>query len=246
MTVSSRARLVLPVALAVVAASAIAWTVVRRTSAASIGSVHRPAVRVFPVPRVSAPIPINAEVEGKKDWEGEIGKTPNFLDEAGRGIVPYTEARLRWGDDKLYLLLYAGDLDLEGTVTQHDGDLAKDDSFRLEFPGGDRVRVIDVSVLGTVADRLCTTSGPDARCDASWESHAEVAVDKDGTMNKVGDNDEEWVVEMAIPFSSLGISHPTAGTRIPFSVRRCEVGHGRTPCGEWGKDPPSELELAVR
>jgi hypothetical protein len=62
-----------------------------------------------------------------------------------------------------------------------------------------------------------------------------VAVDRDGTMNKIGDNDEEWVVEMAIPLSALGIAHPAAGVRIPFSISRCEVGSsGVHACGSWG------------
>jgi hypothetical protein len=189
------------------------------------------------VPRASAPISIDAEIEGKKVWEAEAGSTRNFKEASGKGMVPYTEAKVRWGDGKLYFLLYAGDLDLEGTVTEADGPVLSDDSFRLELGGPDALRVIDVSVLGTVADSLC--AGAHAACDRGWQSHAVVAVDRDGSLNRTGDNDEEWVVEMAVPFEALGLAGARAGTRIPFAVRRCEVGRdGPHACGAWGVGSP--------
>jgi hypothetical protein len=245
MVLSRPVRAVLWVALAAFAASAIAWTSARRTPRPLPRvPTERSSTHVLHVPRVAGPIPITAEVEGKKDWEGERGNTPNFVDATGMGMVPYTEARVRWGDGKLYLLLYAGDLDLEGTVEDRDGPLEQDDSFRLEFPSGREVRVVVVSILGVLADRICTGTTPDARCDSSWDSRAVVAVDRDGTMNKIGDNDEEWVVEMAIPLASLGLPTAGPGTRIPFTVSRCEVGHGPHACGAWGAGtPPGQLEL---
>jgi hypothetical protein len=195
------------------------------------------------VPHAMAPIAIDAELDGKKVWEAEAGSTLNLKDSAGKGMVPYTEVKLRWGNGKLYLLMYAGDLDLEGTVKEPDGPVSKDDSFHLEFGGPDRVHVVEVSVLGTVADAVCRASTDSvapvdirsSRCDASWQSHAVVAVDKDGTLNHVGDNDEEWVVEMALPLASLEMPTAGAGARIPFAVRRCEIGTGGPQaCGSWG------------
>lgn len=200
------------------------------------------------VPRVAGPVVIDAELEGKKMWEGDTGTTHNFKDAAGHGMVPYTEAKARWGDGKLYLMLYAGNLDLEGKVRAHDGPVERDDAFHLEFGRGDEVRVISVSVLGTVADALCRPSRTDPTgrsCDRRWESHARVAVDRDGTLNKIGDNDEEWVIEMAVPLAALGLADAHAGTRIPFSIHRCEIGHGSSRgCGGWGGEPLGELALA--
>jgi hypothetical protein len=239
---SHRTRLIGWAVAATLVAGATAWAATRPDPDRTAGLRAVPKA-VLHVPRVSAPIVIDAETEGKKAWEGERGKTPNFIDENGHGIVPYTEARLRWSGDELYALLYAGDLDLEATVTQHDGPVERDDSFRLSFHGGSEERVVAVSVLGTVADALCTGSGRAQRCDASWESGVRVAVDKDGSLNKIGDNDEEWVVEMAIPFAALGVK-PAPGTRIPFAVTRCEIGHGPAPCGGWGDgDAPGEIVL---
>jgi hypothetical protein len=204
-----------------------------------------PAVSTLAVPRVAGPVKIDAELEGKKMWEADTGVTPNFTDAAGHGMVPFTQAKARWGEDQLYLMLYAGDLDLEGTVREHDGPVERDDAFHLEFGAGDEVRVISVSVLGTVADSLCRRSATGRTCDRGWDSHARVAVDSDGTLNKIGDNDEEWVIEMAIPLASLGVTDARPGAKIPFSVRRCEVGHGQNHgCGGWGDRPRGELALA--
>jgi hypothetical protein len=229
-----RTRIVATVA-ALVGIGAVAW---------GATSYRSRRITLLHIPKTSAPIVINAEVEGKKEWESEKGCTQNLKDGAGHGMVPYTQAKLRWSEDKLYLLLYAGDLDLEGRVTQPDGPVDGDDSFQLEFGSGDDLRQISVSVLGTVADAWCRGDGAARRCDAQWQSHAEVAVDRDGTVNVVGDNDEEWVVEMAVPFASLGIDRPKPGLRIPFTVRRCEVGQrGARACGSWGVASRGELEL---
>jgi hypothetical protein len=204
-----------------------------------------PAAPTLQVPRAPGPITINAETEGKTVWDGEAGNTGNLKDAAGQGMVPYTQAKVRWGDGNLYFMLYAGDLDLEGKVTAPDAPLEGDDSFRLEFGAGKQVRVVAVSLRGTIYDALCDRSAGASACDTSWQSGAKVAVDADGTLNHIGDNDEEWVVEMSLPLSALGIAQGGAGTRIPFAVRRCEVGHdGVHACGGWGNgDRRGELVL---
>lgn len=219
----------------------------KRASGGSLAPAHAPpapAALELRVPRATAPVKIDAELEGKKLWEADTGTTRNFVDGAGRGMVPYTEAKARWGDGKLYLMLYAGDLDLEGTVREADGDVERDDAFHIELGAPDDLRVVSVSVLGTLADARCHGTGAARTCDRSWQSHAEVAVDRDGTLNKLGDNDEEWVVEMAVPFAALGVSNPEAGLRLPFSIRRCEVARaGKRACGGWGASVPGQLVL---
>jgi len=142
------------------------------------------------VPRVGEPIVINAETEGKKVWEAEAGRTGVFKDESGQGMVPYTEAKARWMPGMLYLLLYAGDLDLEGSVTSRDGPVLGDDAFHIELGREGHVYTVDVSVLGTLADADCTGAvgepSEERRCDPRWDSHAVVAVDRDGTLTARG------------------------------------------------------------
>ena len=230
-----------------------AWAWVAAGAAAALGAALAVRARVasvpsprdqhpfleLRVPRVREPIAINAETEGKKVWEAEAGGTGVFKDARGQGMVPYTEAKARWMPGTLYLLLYAGDLDLEGTVTSRDGPVLRDDAFHIELGREGHVYTLDVSVLGTLADADCTGSvgerSGERRCDWGWDSHAAVAVDRDGTLNQVGDNDEEWVVEMAIPLASLGMAAYEARDRMPFAIRRCEVSKGgRGACGGFG------------
>jgi hypothetical protein len=149
--------------------------------------------------------------------------------------------RLVWHGEELYLLLYAADNDIRATVTLADAPLWQEDAFRLAFslPGDPRARVIYVSPIGTLTDAYVKGDV----VDTSWQSGARVGRDVDGTLNDPRDDDEEWVIEMAVPFASLGI-HGAAGERLGFSARRCDApkGSGRR-CSSWG-DPDGEIVLA--
>ncbi|MDB4988395.1 MAG: hypothetical protein JWN04_3573 [Myxococcaceae bacterium] len=200
--------------------------------------------------RVPQPISIDAKMEHKRVWDSDSGGTGVFRDPRGDGMVPYSEARVRWDQDHLYLWLYAGDLDLQARTRKRDGDLRGDDAFHVEIAGPDSRYVIEVSLLGTVYDAACpralAPSDPLPRraCQANWQSKAQVAVDRDGSLNRIHDNDEEWLVELSLPLASVGLANAAGGSRIPFSVRRCEVGFdGRHACGGWGLDGGSELVL---
>jgi hypothetical protein len=238
-------------ALAVVAFTLLWWVRSAHSRAKLPSAAARDRRPELHVPYAREALRIDAE-EGKTIWQGDSGSTGNLKDERGRGMVPYSEVKARWRPDTLYLLLYAGDLDLEGTVAEPDGPVSKDDSFHIELGGNDRTYIIEVSVLGTVADAACpnTRSSPielsNPSCDMKWNSRAKVAVDKDGTLNRLGDNDEEWVVEMAIPLDALGLNNVRAGSQISLGVRRCDIRGGPAPraCGSWGmQDGRGELIL---
>jgi len=239
------------VLLAIVASVGTAVVATRARLRARVEPKAAPTPTSIHVPFVATAIQVDAEMANKRVWDSEAGSTQNFRDANGKGMVPYSEMRARWGNGMLYLWLYAGDLDLEGRVRQPDGDLAGDDAFHIELGAGDRVYAIDISVLGTVSDAVCARPAnapgprPVGECDRRWKSHATVAVDVDGSLNRIHDNDEEWLVEMAIPLVDVGLSASAArGARIPFSVSRCEVGYdGRHACGGWGVGQSRELVL---
>jgi hypothetical protein len=122
-----------------------------------------------------------------------------------------------------------------------------DDRFQFFSPDAKK-RVIAVSPTGIIADGICPVEADnlgDARCDLRWESHARVGADYDGTLNKIGDFDEEWTVQLALPLESILVTRAGAGTRIPFTVERCEIAYdGRRACGLWGSSrDPAELVL---
>jgi hypothetical protein len=179
---------------------------------------------------------------------GDAVNTHTLLDDAGRGAVPVSEARFLWNDDALYVRFYASDLDLQIHNQKPDGATWKDDSFTLAFFERDgKQRRITVSATGLVADAVCPADAEDTgdrRCDLRWQSHARAGADYDGTINEIGDRDEEWNIELSIPLRSIGLASGR-GARVTFALSRCEVAFdGPRACGRWGSErEPAELVL---
>jgi hypothetical protein len=64
------------------------------------------------------------------------------------------------------------------------------------------------------------------------------AVDVDDTVDNPKDKDEEWVNEVAIPWSLLG------GHDVPVRALRIDVGHGESPHGlAWPRTAPALLRF---
>jgi hypothetical protein len=191
-------------------------------------------------------------------WGGSPN-THTLLDDAGVGAVPVNECRFLWGQDNLYAFFYAGDLDLQVRATKHDGKVWADDAVTFAFspgPNSDAGRasryVVAVNPTGVLADGVCPADAidlGDPRCDLRWESGARVGTDYDGTINKLGDFDEEWAVEMALPLKAIGIDpHAAPPIHVPMTIRRCEMAHdGPRACGLWGTPGrPADLVLVDR
>ena len=167
------------------------------------------------------------------------------VDGAGQRHGAVQRGQARWGDGKLYLMLYAGDPRSRGNGARA---RRRRRAATTRFTGVRRRPARSAWSRSRCWARWPTRSARGSAaartCDRGWQSRAAVAVDRDGTLNKVGDNDEEWVVEMAMPFEALGVAKPGAGLRLPFSIRRCEVARaGKRGCGGWGADPPGQLVL---
>jgi len=61
----------------------------------------------------------------------------------------------------------------------------------------------------------------------------------DGTINDPRNMDEEWVIEMALPFESLGLKGES-GETIGLSVVRCDTPKGSPRvCAGWASPPPT-------
>jgi hypothetical protein len=216
------------------------------TTAVPAVAAARPAPPILSVPRAKNPITPSSKFDVDV-WSPAVN-THTLLDEAGKGAVPVSEARFLWGNGQLYLAFYAGDLDLEMREKKHDGAVWKDDSLTVAFFVEDaKKRVLTISPLGVLADGVCPDDAEtlgDPRCDLHWESHARSGVDYDGTVNKLGDFDEEWNIQLAIPLSSLA-AKAEAGTKLAFTIRRCDIAFdGQRACGLWGDaEHPAQLVL---
>lgn len=207
----------------------------RRTTPAPLPDAGAPLTTTF-VKRAAAPLTIDGEAE-ENDWKTAT-RTGAFKAKSGADARPFSEARFLHDGANLYLLLYAADQDIRINVKVHDGPIVAlgDDAFtvRFDLANGERA-FVDVSAGGVVSDAKQDAAG---KLDASWESGAVVAVDRDGTPNDPRDEDEEWVVEAKIPLEKLGVK---PGGRLPIAIDRCDTPKdGRRACGAFR----SVLELA--
>lgn len=233
MAVPRRSRSAIALAAAVLVAAGAGLTVRRlfaarasRAAAASAvpsGSSLAPRSTDYVVLHVPH-IPGGINLDGDTDDQGWTmppgpARTGGFLLANGATARPYSETRLVWGDGYLYLSLYAADEDVETRTTKHDGPLWLDDSFRVTLWRPGTEYVIEVSPKAVITDSIREDGGA---YDYSWESGAHASHELDGTMNKPDDEDEEWVIELAVPFGSIGLKGE-AGESIGFSVRRCDT-----------------------
>ena len=184
------------------------------------------------VPHAETAVTIDGEVK-EQDWTRAPARTGAFVGPGGAPARPFSEARVLWDETNLYFALYAADEDIRVANVAADGPVWTGDSFSVELtnPGG-TVFAISVGPSGTLSDG---SAAPGQPLGHLWQSGAKVATDLDGTPDDPRDRDEEWVVEMAVPFRALGVT-PRHGTRIGMALRRCDVHDGRRTCGSWGKD----------
>jgi hypothetical protein len=146
--------------------------------------------------RAPAPLKVDGTLTAEEGWL-KTARTRTFVDATSpKAVVAFTEVRALWDDAALYLAFYSADEDLRA-----------DDWVGATFANGLTLRVNPAGKL--------TCSGA---CDG-----AKTAVDTDGTIDKPEDEDEEWVVELVVPWSLIG------GKRdeLPVAFDRNEVARER-------------------
>ena len=190
---------------------------------------------VLVVPHAKQPIVLDGHLTDPA-WLEEAGRTGPFLESDGTSLGhQYSEARFLWGDGQLYVGLYASDEDIRATHETQDSQVWRDDSFRLAFDDGAREYLFDVSALGVIADGVRAKASASTAFDYVWNSQARVAHELEGTPNDPSNNDEEWVLELAIPLASLGLKG-AHGERIGLWLSRCDTAKGQPrSCGDWGR-----------
>jgi hypothetical protein len=224
-------------ALGATAAAIVVGVVVQARFIAPSHATERPfaptsaPARVLHVPHAAGPVVLDGDMDDP-GWIKASARTNAFVTSDDEPARPYSDARFVWGDGHLYVALYAADEDIRATRTATDDALWLEDAFHLVFASGDTERAIDVSPLGTITDGRRTGRGA---FDYTWQSGAHVSHEADGTANDPHDDDEEWVIEMAIPFESLGLEGEP-GETVGFSVHRCDTPkRSRRVCASWGE-----------
>jgi hypothetical protein len=190
---------------------------------------------VLVVPHAKRPIVLDGQLT-EPAWIEEPVRTGPFLESGGPRLAhQYSEARFLWADGQLYVGLYASDEDIRASHAAPDGPTWRDDSFRLAFDDGVREYLFDVSALGVIADGVRMVASPKSGFDYAWNSNARVAHELEGTPDDPSNNDEEWVLEMAIPLASLGLTG-VRGEKLSLWVSRCDTPKDQPrSCGDWGR-----------
>jgi hypothetical protein len=161
-------------------------------------------------------------------------RTGDFLFETGKPARPYSEARLVWGGDYLYLALYASDEDIQSHTDRPDEPNGTDDAFHVVFSQAGVEYAIEVSPNALIADSIRSNGG---EWDLGWSSGAHASREIDGTINDSKNMDEEWAIELAIPLESLGMKGEP-GENIGMSLSRCDSPkRGPRVCSGWGNGP---------
>ncbi len=164
---------------------------------------------VLGVPHLTGAIALDGDMDDP-GWVRPPGpaRTGEFLLVAGKPARPHTSARLVWGGQYLYMAVLASDEDIES-----------DDALHIVFSQGVAEYAIDVS--------------PKAEIKGSIRGvHASSEID--GTINSPNNFDEEWSLELAIPFESLGMKGER-GENIGLALSRCDTPKdGSRICAGWG------------
>ena len=216
---------------ACIAAAAVAMACAGPRSFPSAGGGSEGTGAVLRVPHAPGAIALDGDNDNP-GWTRAPGpaRTGPFTVAGGAPARPYSEARLLWGDGYLYVLLYAADDDIR----------ARDDGFRMRLSRGAIEYVIDVTANGAVRD---AAGGGDGAIDATWESGAHVSRELDGTPDDARDVDEEWSLEVAVPFATLGMKGEP-GEAVGFAVERCDASSVRAPaCSQWGEGEGARLVI---
>lgn len=144
------------------------------------------------------------------DIEGPSKPTPRFR----------TRAKLLWDTTNLYIAADLSEPDVWATLTERDAVIFRDNDFEVFIdPDGDTQSYyeLEVNALGTAWDLFLPRAYRDeGHAVNGWDIHGlRVGVKVDGTLNRPGDTDRGWTVELALPWAALRDAANTAAPPRP-------------------------------
>ncbi|HEY1954390.1 MAG TPA: hypothetical protein VGH28_02235 [Polyangiaceae bacterium] len=164
---------------------------------------------VLHVPHLVGAIVLDGDMDDP-GWVRPPGpvQTGEFLLENGEPARPHSHARLVWGGEYLYMAVLASDEDIESS-----------DAVHFVFFQGDVEHAMDVTPRGVITGSI---------------HGVHVSTEIDGTIDQPHNFDEEWALELAIPFESLGM-RGERGENIGLTLSRCDTPKdGHRVCAGWG------------
>jgi hypothetical protein len=167
------------------------------------GARARASEATLIVPQIVHGLTLDGELD-EVAWRTPA-RTGPFVDASGAPAAPYSDARFLRDDHALYLALYAGDEDIRSS-----------DEFVVELASTRGRRTLHFTAGGKLQPAV---------------NGARVAIDVDGNVDDPSNDDEEWVVEAAIPLAAVPFA--SDGT-VRISITRCDSTKDRVRrCGSW-------------
>ena len=218
-----------------------AWLLMLGIAGATIAlAAQRPVVDFEAMPfaprhyvayRASSPIQVDGKLNDPA-WQFAPW-TETFVDiEDDRRPQPRfrTRAKMLWDDNWFYIAAEMEEPDVWGTLTERDSVIFRDNDFEVFIdPDGDTHAYyeLEVNALGTPWDLMLIKpyrdGGPAIH---AWDmAGLQARVDVKGTINRPGDRDDGWTIELALPWTILkeaapaprGVPRPSDRWRINFS-----------------------------
>ena len=176
------------------------------------------------------------KIDGRMDdaaWKAAPW-TDDFIDIVGPDHAKprfRTRMKMLWDDEYLYIGAELVEPDIWATLTAHDSVIFHDNDFEVFLnPTGDGLNYFEfeVNALNTGWDLFLPKAyAKGGKADNSWEMPGyKSAVAIDGTLNRPGDRDRGWSVELALPWSSFversGKGLPNTGEEWRMNFSRVE------------------------
>lgn len=213
-------------------------------SPAAQQSVRAPALESVPfAPRrtICYRAPAKPRIDGRLDeeaWSRAPWSEP-FVDiEGDRRPRPVFRTRMKmlWDADYLYVAADMEEPDVWGTLAERDSVIFRDNDFEVFIdPDGDTHEYyeLEVNALGTAWDLMLVRPYRDGgpALNAWHLAGLELGVDVRGTVNRPGDRDDGWTVEIAMPWKILREAAP--GQKAPAPGDQWRINFSRV---EWQVD----------
>jgi hypothetical protein len=181
-----------------------------------------------------------------------------FIDIDGTRRPPLgTRVKMLWDDEYFYIGADLEEPDLWGTLEVRDSVIFQDNDFEVFIdPDGDTHSYyeLEINALNTVWDLLLVQpyrdGGPAIH---GWDiAGLRTAVDLRGTINRPGDKDQGWSIEMAIPWTILAEAAPRRSrprdgdqwrvnfSRVQWRLDQRDGKYAKRPDAKTGKPLPED------
>ena len=167
------------------------------------------APRAYVAYRAEQPIRVDGRLD-EPAWQAAPW-TDDFVDIEGPSKPAprfRTRATMLWDSASLYIAAELSEPDVWGMITERDAVIFRDNDFEVFIdPDGDTHQYyeLEVNVLRTAWDLFLVKPYRDGGPAINgWDIHGlQVGVHVDGTLNRAGDTDRGWTVELALPWAAL-------------------------------------------